>query len=76
MVHASVTTNGLFSAGPAFILRTMGVVSLKLEMQFQGREKRAMGCAGDLVKAVLGETEGSEEKCFVFPVITFQIHSS
>ena len=38
--------------------------------QLKSKEKGAMECAGDLVKAVLRETEGAEERHLIFPIVT------
>lgn len=39
-------------------------------MAIKNKEKVAMECAGDLMKAVLGKTEGAEERHLIFPVVT------
>lgn len=70
MVCASIAANGLSSGWPALSHRSTSVVSLKLQMTIKTKEKVAMECVGDLTKAVLGETEGAEERHFIFPVVT------
>lgn len=70
MVCANIATNVLSSDCPGFSHRSMSVASLKLQMAIKNKEKVAMECAGDLMKAVLGETKGAEERHFIFPVMT------
>lgn len=70
MVCTSIATNVLSSGWPGLSHRGMNVASLKLQMVIKNKEKVAMECAGDLMKAALGETEGAGEKHFIFPVMT------
>lgn len=67
---ASIATNALSCCWPGFSHRGMSVASLKLQMAIKNKEKVAVECAGDLVKVMIGETEGAEERHFIFPVMT------
>lgn len=70
MVCASIATNVLSSGWPGLSHRGVSVASLKLQMVIRNMEKVAMECAGDFMKAALGETEGAGERHLSFPVMT------
>lgn len=70
MVCANIATNVLSSGWPGLSHRGISVASLKLQMEIRNKEEVAMECAGELMKAVLGETEGAGERHFIFPIMT------
>lgn len=67
---ASIAINVLSSGWPGLSHRSMSLVSLKLQMAIKNKGKIAIECAGDLMKATLGETKGAEERYLIFPVMT------